>query len=181
MSDLQDRFNWTALPPRSSRRINWDRLFQPFVGQFHFGSRNSAAEKECTEERLKILRQCAADALAAVRPEFVAEGERLRFERRLALCVTTGILLLLVFVSCLISVKGYDLIKAILTAGGSGGLLTWGLVFAFKRIDHESALRLFPVLFETEFALAVDCAAYERAFERFARAADALRGAKLRP
>lgn len=137
-----------------------------------------AEPKECTPQRLTSLRSRAKDALITAAPEFSAEAARLRKERRCILIVTVVLVVIIVAVSSLIKFDGWsDIVKSVLGSGGSGGLVIWVVTVAFRRMDHESQLNLFPKFFAVQFDLCHDCEAYERVFERFAIALDRMRGA----
>jgi hypothetical protein len=178
MSDYEHVIRWTPLSSGSRQRVNWTSLLSPVVGLFHAGKAAVTAKEDCTPQRLASLRTRADQAIENVKPEFAREAERLRRERIVILVVALVVSLALIAVACLSKTQGNDIIKAVLATGGSGGLLTWGVLLAFQRVDQESKLRLFPGLFGTEFELCSTCEAYEATFERFARAVEALRGAK---
>jgi hypothetical protein len=175
MNESEPDLVWHPLPHGSRRRLrpSWPTILAPLEGLFHAGQ---APAVECTPQRLSALRNRATEALAAVGPVFKQEAERLRWERY-GVLGTAGVLsLACIVLGCLITTNGYELIKAFLTAGGTGGLMTWGVTLAFRRVDQERQLRLFPSVFAIEFNLCKDCDAYERVFERFGRAAESLRG-----
>jgi hypothetical protein len=176
MTEYDHVIRWTPLAGRSRRRVNWDRLYSPFVGLFHYGKQEAAPKEDCTPQRLAALKARADQAIANVRPEFTGEADRLRRERHLILGASFAVSVVLIFTACLTSNQGYELIKAFLAAGGTGGLLTWGVTLGFKRVDQEMKLKLFPGLFRAEFDLCTTCDAFEEAFQRFVRAAEALRG-----
>jgi hypothetical protein len=179
MSDFEHVIRWVPLPSSSRRRVNWDRVYEPLAGLFHAGATARVkAEEECTPQRLTSLRTRADEALTTISPEFDREAARLRRERYVILGTALTVSLILVVVSGLNSTTGYELIKTFLAAGGTGGSLSWGIATAFRRADQETQLKLFPTLFAAEFDLCADCDAYQKVFERFARAVDALRGVK---
>jgi hypothetical protein len=178
MSEFEHVIRWTPLPAGSRRRLDWDKIYAPLVGLFHAGARPATAEEECTPQRLTSLRKRASEALATLRPELEGEADRLRRERYTILGIALTVSLILIIIACLNSTKGYELIKSLLTAGGTGGSMAWGITMAFRRSDHETQLRLFPTLFTAEFDLCTDCEAYEKVFERFAKAIEALRSTR---
>ena len=178
MTEYEHVIRWTPLSTGSSRRVNWDNLYAPFVGLFHAGHEKAAVNAECTPQRLAGLKTRADQAIGVVRPEFTGEADRLRRERFLILGAALAVSLVLILVACLTKNQGYELLKTLLATGGTGGLLTWGVTLAFSRVDQETKLRLFPGLFGAEFELCATCEAYEEAFQRFVKAAEALRGVK---
>jgi hypothetical protein len=178
MNEYDHVIRWTPLSTGSSRRVKWDNLYAPFVGLFHAGNEAASVKAECTPQRLAGLKTRADQAIVNVRPEFTGEADRLRRERYLILSVALAVSLALIVFACLTKNQGYEIVKTFLATGGTGGLLTWGVTLAFSRIDQEMKLRLFPGLFGAEFDLCATCEAYEEAFQRFVKAAEALRGAK---
>ncbi len=177
MNELDHAIGWSPLPPASRRRVNWDELYAPLIGLFHAGAKPAhKAVEECTPQRLASLRTRAGQALSNMGPVFAAEAARLRRERYVILGSALAVSLILIILACLTSTKGYELIKSFLTAGGTGGLMAWGITTAFRRSDHEAQLKLFPAIFAAQFDLCADCDAYERVFEQFVRAIEALRG-----
>lgn len=176
------KIKWLPLPRRSSKRIGpgWDKIFEPLVGIFSMGGAPEGAKKEeeCRRERLKSYQERAARALAAADKEFTSEADQLKKERYVILGVALLVSLVLIALGCGTTSNGYEIIKSVLATTGTGGLLTWSITFAFRRIDHESQLRMFPKVFAPQFEMCIDCEQYKGTFERFARAAEALRGAR---
>jgi hypothetical protein len=177
MNGLAHELHWRPLPGRSSKRVNWDEIFRPLEGVFHMGSAGAEAD-DCPPQRLASLRTRAAEALATTDASFTGEADRLRRERNLVLGVALIVTLLIIFLTRFDTNHWYDLVKAVLATGGTGGLLTWTVTFAFRRIDQESQLRLFPKFFAPQFNLCSTCKQFEEVFERFVRAAETFRGGK---
>jgi hypothetical protein len=178
MNEYDHVIRWTPLSISSSRRVNWDNLYAPFVGLFHAGQANAAMNGEFTPQRLAGLKTRADQAIENVRVEFTREADRLRRERYLILGSSLTVSLVLILVACLTKNQGGELAKTLLVTGGTGGLLIWGVTLAFSRIDQETKLRLVPGLFGAEFDLCTTCEAYEEAFQRFVRTAEALRAVR---
>jgi hypothetical protein len=152
--------------------LDWKKIYAPLEV---FAAAEERAQSQCTPKRLSDLKKRAEETLAVIVAEFVAEAERLRMERYLVLGVVTALSAAGVLLGCLVTTNGYDLLKSMLTVSGSGGVMTWGVAVAFKRLDHEAELRLLPKVFAAKFRLCHDCASYERVFEEFSRATESLR------
>ncbi len=177
MSITETDIDWRALPTSSRRRVDWDRLYEPMLGLFHAGAKEVAAAKEaCTPERLGGLRDRASRALQAAESVFSSEADRLKRERQIILGVAVALTLVLIVLVSLTSSRGYELVNSVLAAGGTGGLLAWSITSAFKRVDQETQLRLFPRIFALQFGLCSDCEQYEGVFQKFVSAAEKMRG-----
>jgi hypothetical protein len=170
VSSANLEFVWHPLSIQSQQRLNWDAIYKHV--EVHAHGRERA---ECTPQRLARLKERAQGVIAVVAQEFATEADLLRRERFHILGAAGVLALACVVLGCLVTVTGYDLIKAVVSAGGAGGLMTWGITLAFRRLDHESELRLLPKVFAAKFGLCHDCDAYERTFDQFSRATESLR------